>query len=126
MVVLVRPQRVWLPEYYYHVTCRGNRRDALFMEDSDFRVFLYILRKIYEEHSFTIAAYCIMTNHYHMLLKTSEQPLSKIMSLINKRYASYFNIKYQLTGHVFEKRYFDKMIPDIAGMLKVFPITWGY
>lgn len=60
-----------------------------------------------------------MTNHYHLQLRSQDVPLSKVMSLINKRYANYYNTRYRITGHVFEKRYYDKIIEDKAGMLEV-------
>lgn len=60
-----------------------------------------------------------MTNHYHLQMRSQEVPLSKIMSLINKRYANYYNTRYRLTGHVFEKRYYDKIIEGKEGMIEV-------
>lgn len=60
-----------------------------------------------------------MTNHFHLQLRSKEQPVSKVMSLLNKRYADYYNTKNGITGHVFEKRYYDKIIDSGAGMLEV-------
>ena len=60
-----------------------------------------------------------MTNHYHLQIRSKEASLSKVMSLINKRYANYYNIKYKLSGHVFEKRFYDKLIEGKEGMLAV-------
>ncbi len=60
-----------------------------------------------------------MTNHYHLQIRSKEASLSKVMALINKRYANYYNIKYKLSGHVFEKRFYDKLIEDKEGMLAV-------
>ncbi|MUK87700.1 transposase [Ornithinibacillus sp. L9] len=114
-----RNRRVWIPEYFYHIVCRGNRRDPLFREDSDFRIFLYLLQHVNKAAPFELASYCLMTNHFHLLLRSKNQPTSKVMSLINKRYADYFNNKYDLTGHVFEKRYFDKLIGDRYGVLRI-------
>jgi putative transposase len=114
-----RKRREWIPNYFYHVVCRGNRRDPLFKDDSDFVAFNYILQKVYEKYPFEIASYCLMTNHFHLQIRSKEQPLSKIMSLINKRYANYYNTRYRLTGHVFEKRYYDKVIDSVTGMLEV-------
>ena len=59
-----------------------------------------------------------MTNHYHLQMRSKEVSISKIMSLVNKRYANYFNWRYQLTGHVFEKRFFDKVIYGEEGMFE--------
>lgn len=60
-----------------------------------------------------------MNNHYHLQIRSSEVPFSKLMSLINKRYANYYNTKYRLTEHVYEKRYYDQIIEDKQGMLEV-------
>jgi hypothetical protein len=60
-----------------------------------------------------------MTNHYYLLVRSPETSLSKLMSLLNKRYANYYNTRYGLTGHVFEKRFYDEIVEDRAGMLQV-------
>ncbi|MGY0691388.1 REP-associated tyrosine transposase [Virgibacillus sp. FSP13] len=116
---MARKKRIWIPDAYYHVICRGNRRDALFIDDSDFRIFLHMLDQVNKKTPFEMVSYCLMTNHFHLQMRSTEQPLSKVMSLINKRYANYYNTKYRLTGHVFEKRYYDKMIDSNIGMLEV-------
>ncbi|SES77486.1 REP element-mobilizing transposase RayT [Salinibacillus kushneri] len=114
-----RKRRVWEPDFFYHIVCRGNRRDPLFIERGDFISFLYILEQVHEKLPFELAAYCLMTNHVHLQLRSIDQPISKVMAFTNKRYADYFNYKYKLTGHVFEKRYFDKVLKTDEGMLEV-------
>ncbi|WP_164667814.1 transposase [Virgibacillus doumboii] len=114
-----RKRRMWIPDYYYHVVCRGNRRDALFKDDGDFKTFLFILQTVNKKTPFELSSYCLMTNHYHLQMRSREQPISKVMSLLNKRYADYYNTKNGLTGHVFEKRYFDKIINTELSMLEV-------
>ncbi|KAA0548615.1 transposase [Bacillus sp. BGMRC 2118] len=114
-----RNKRLWNPEMFYHVVSRGNRRDALYLDDRDFRVFLSILSKTMLNHPFELASYCLMTNHYHLQLKTTTTSLSTLMAIINKRYASYYNNRYRLTGHVFESRFFSDPIPNTFGMLEV-------
>ncbi|WP_369522947.1 transposase [Pseudalkalibacillus hwajinpoensis] len=116
---MVRKPRVWLPNHFYHIVSRGNRKDLLFKDERDYRTFLYILQQVFETHPFELASYCLMNNHYHLQLRSKEQPISKIMSLVNKRYATYFNGRYELTGHVFEKRYFDEPLNTPANMLEV-------
>jgi putative transposase len=116
---MVRKPRVWLPNHFYHIVSRGNRKDLLFKDERDYRTFLYILQQVFETHPFELASYCLMNNHYHLQLRSKEQPISKIMSLVNKRYATYFNSRYELTGHVFEKRYFDEPLNTPANMLEV-------
>lgn len=114
-----RRKRIWTPDYYYHIADRGNRRDPLFQNTTDFQAFFRILQRLHEEIPFEITSYCLMTNHYHLQLRSPEIPLPKLMSYLNKRYANYYNTRYHLTGHVFEKRYYDKMIVDPVGMYEV-------
>ncbi len=114
-----RRKRILLPDYFYHIVCRGNRRDALFRDQHDFVEMLHMLEKIYEKIPYELAAYCFMTNHYHLLLRSKDEPISKIMALLNKRYANYYNTKYQLTGHVFEKRFYSDIILGPTSMLEV-------
>jgi putative transposase len=116
---LPRAKRIWSPNHFYHIVCRGNRRDPLFCSPSDFDAYFHILEQLHEKYPFEIVSYCLMTNHYHLQLRSQEVSISKIMSLINKRYANYYNNKYKLTGHVFEKRFFDKVIEGKVGMLQV-------
>ncbi|WP_071316716.1 transposase [Anaerobacillus isosaccharinicus] len=114
-----RQKRIWHPPKFYHIVCRGNRRDPLFRDRYDFIEILHMLAKIYEKIPFQLVSYCFMTNHFHLQMRSQEQPISKVMSLLNKRYANYYNTKYRLTGHVFEKRFFSEMISDTNGMLEV-------
>jgi REP element-mobilizing transposase RayT len=98
---------------------RGNRRDPLFRSAIDFHAFLHILHQLHQKIPFELASYCLMTNHYHLQLRSEEASLSKLMALINKRYANYYNTRYRLTGHVFEKRFYDTIIEDKNGMIEV-------
>lgn len=118
-IEMARKIRIWIPTCFYHVVCRGNRRDALFKDEGDFKTFLHMLALVNKKTPFELASYCIMTNHFHLQLRSKEQPVSKVMSLLNKRYADYYNTKNGITGHVFEKRYYDKIIDSGAGMLEV-------
>ncbi|WP_228409505.1 transposase [Radiobacillus deserti] len=114
-----RKKREWQPNYFYHIVCRGNRRDALFLSDQDYISFFRILNNVYERRPFELACYCLLTNHFHLLLRSKEQPISSVMSVINKKYASYFNTKYNVTGHVFEERFYDSIVPDPLAILDV-------
>ena len=111
--------RIWLTDQFYHIGSRGNRKEPLFLSGEDYSKFLQLMTEIHETYPFTIATYCLMTNHYHLQICSSEVPLSKVMALLNKRYAHYFNKKYDKTGHLFEKRFFSKPVLGAAGMTKV-------
>ena len=94
--------REWSPDQYYHVSSRGNRKEPLFLSGEDYSVFLHLLSKIHEKYPIELTSYCLMTNHYHLQIRSPEVSLSKVMALLNKRYAHYFNKKYDKTGHLFE------------------------
>ncbi|MGQ4669008.1 transposase [Metabacillus halosaccharovorans] len=114
-----RKPRVWHCNQFYHIISRRNHRDALFLDNGDYKTFLHILAIIYQKYPFELPCYCLMTNHYHFMLRSKEHSISKIMSLVNKRYADYYNTKYRLNGHLFEKRFFSKEVSDDDGILQV-------
>lgn len=114
-----RPKRLWLQNNFYHVTCRGNRKEPIFLDEYDFRVFLSIIKRVHEKTPLEVCSYCLMTNHYHLLIRSTHTPISNVMFQINKRYATYFNRRYQLTGHVFEKRFYDNLIESRTELLTV-------
>ena len=101
-----RNRRIWNPDAYEHVVMRGNNRQAIFQEEADKAAFFRILTYVHTKHPFTILAYCLMTNHYHMLLRSPEVPLGKVMALINKRYSDYYKKKYNYSGYFYESRYY--------------------
>ena len=70
------------------------------------------LRKIKEKCGFSLLAYCLMSNHIHLQIKTKEVEIWRLMQQINLFYAKYFNFKYDLVGHLFQGRYFSKIIED--------------
>ena len=114
-----RKKRYWHPQVFFHVVMRGNNRQNIFNESADmnelFRVFSYV----HDKYKFTIITYCIMTNHYHLLIRSPEVPLSKVMMLANKRYTEYYKRKYRFTGQLYEKRYYASPIFDAQGILDV-------
>ena len=106
-----RNRRIWNPNTYEHVVMRGNNRQAIFKEETDKAAFLRVLAYAHNKYPFTILAYCLMTNHYHLLVRSPEVPLGKLMAIINKRYSDYYKKKYNYTGYFYESRYYsDKAI----------------
>ncbi|MBM7095776.1 transposase [Bacillus sp. H-16] len=116
---MARRQRIWIPEMFYHVVSRGNRREPLFLDDYDFLELLQILDGVSLKVPYQLGSYCLMNNHFHLLIRSKEQSVSKVMSLVNKRYANYFNTKYKYEGHVFEKRFFSEPVMGRRGILDV-------
>ncbi|UCZ52666.1 transposase [Bacillus shivajii] len=104
--------RQWFPGAIYHIICRGVRRTPIFLHPKDIAKFQSFIDDAAIGTPFDIYAYCFMTNHYHMLTGTKDQPISKIMHAINTPYAQWFNRKYETTGHLFERRYTSVPVPS--------------
>lgn len=100
-----RPLRIEFTGAYYHVTSRGNERKDVFKSQKDREQFLSYLESSVNRYEAVIHAYCLMNNHYHLLLETPSGNLSKIMQHINGAYTSYFNVKRKRSGHLFQGRY---------------------
>ena len=116
---MARKKRVWYPGATYHVMSRGNRRNAIFADRSDYLRFLEYLLKIREKHSFILHSLCLMTNHFHIAIETVDDELWKIMQKILSLYAEEYNHKYHFTGHLFEGRYVAQLIEDDKYFLEV-------
>jgi REP element-mobilizing transposase RayT len=102
---MARPLRIEYPGAFYHVTSRGNEKRDIFKNRKDREKFLVYLQSSVERYGALIHAYCLMTNHYHLLLETPRGNLSEIMQHINGAYTTYFNVKRKRTGHLFHGRY---------------------
>jgi len=102
---MARPLRLEFAGALYHVTSRGNRREAIYEQDIDRESFLTILSDVCEQFHWICYAYCLMDNHYHLLVETPEANLSKGMRQLNGRYTQTFNRSHRRVGHVFQGRY---------------------
>ncbi len=102
---MARQLRIEFPGAFYHVTARGNERKAVFKSIKDREKFLSYLESASNRYGAVIHAYCLMDNHYHILIETPLGNLSKIMQHINSAYTTYFNIKRERSGHLFQGRY---------------------
>ncbi len=100
-----RAPRVQVPGGIHHVTARGVRRLPLYTCPDDYRLFLDVLGLVAGRFGWRILAYCLMPNHYHLVVETPEPNLSAGMHVLNSRYAHAFNDRYGHTGHVFEARF---------------------
>lgn len=101
-----RKQRIWYPNRFYHIVMRGNNRQTIFSNQEDVREFFRVLQYVYDKIPFSMVAYCLMNNHYHLLLRSPKEPLSTLMMHVNRRYSDYFKKKYGYTGYLYEKRYY--------------------
>lgn len=102
---MTRPLRIQYPGAFYHITSRGNDRKDIFSDDKDRKKFLSYLQSSHERYSAVIHAYCLMSNHYHILLETPQGNLSQIIRHINGAYTIYFNSRHKRSGHLFQGRY---------------------
>lgn len=102
---MARPLRIAFPGAFYHVTARGNEQKAVYRSKRDREKFLEYLETATERYHAIIHAYCLMDNHYHLLLETPDGNLSQIMHHINGAYTSYFNAKRARSGHLFQGRF---------------------
>jgi putative transposase len=100
-----RLSRIDIPDTVYHVYTRGNNKAAIFLDYQDRVLFLKFLDRALERHPCDLLGYCLMDNHYHLQLKTLEDPLGLMMHYLNNLYAGYFNDRYGRTGHVFQGRF---------------------
>lgn len=100
-----RPLRIAFPGAIYHVTSRGNARAAVFIGDEDRQQFLRLLAKCIERFNWICHAYCLMDNHYHLLIETPDANLKEGMRQLNGVYTQKFNHAHGRVGHVFQGRY---------------------
>ena len=103
----------------YHIILRGNERKSIFLEEEDYQRFLQILANKKKDDSFLLYAYCLMTNHLHLLIREEKQNISQIMKRINIAYAYYFNKKYNRIGHVFQDRFKSESVDEESYLLLV-------
>ncbi len=102
---MARPLRLEFAGALYHVTSRGDGREDIFRAVGDRRVFFDVLGGVWGRFSWIVHAYCLMTNHYHLLVETPDGNLAKGMRELNGVYTQRFNRVYQRVGHVFQGRY---------------------
>ncbi len=102
---MARPLRLEFSGALYHVTSRGDRREAIYETADDFERFLQILDGVCEQHNWLCHAFCLMDNHYHLLIETPDGNLSKGMRQLNGVYTQWFNKHHNRVGHVFQGRY---------------------
>ncbi len=94
----------------YHTMIRGNNRQNIFVDEEDRLQYLKILKRYKEQYKAEVYAYCLMTNHVHLLIYDNGQDISKIMKGLNQTYVRYFNKKYNRCGHLFQDRFTSVMV----------------
>ena len=108
-----RCERQESPTGYYHVMQRGTGKQILFESEEDYSRYLMKLWELRDRYGTKVAAYCLMNNHVHLLIKAeSLESLSKMMRSVGVSYAAYYNLKYLHEGHVFQDRFQSRPICD--------------
>jgi REP element-mobilizing transposase RayT len=102
---MTRPLRIEFAGALYHVTSRGDGREDIFLDDSDREQYLQVLSEVCERFNWVIHAYCLMSNHYHLLVETPDSNLAYGMRQLNGVYTQRFNRQHGRVGHVFQGRY---------------------
>ena len=96
------PLRIEFAGALYHVTSRGDRREAIYEDDEDRETFLGVLAEVVGRYNWVCHAYCLMTNHYHLLIETLDGNLSKGMRQLNGIYTQASNRRHHRVGHLFQ------------------------
>ena len=115
---MTRKPRIWYPKSIYHIMGRGVRQQNIFTESDDYSIFLVYLKHSLKKYNCTLHAYCLMTNHIHLLVETNDIPISKFVKHLFNCYAQYYNRKYSFHGHLFEGRYKSGLIQNDSYFLQ--------
>ena len=100
-----RPLRIEVPCGLFHVTSRGDRREAIYLTDTDRHQWLRLLGQVCQRHNWVCLAYCMMDNHFHIVVETVEGSLSAGMQQLNGIYTQWHNRAHDRVGHVFQGRF---------------------
>jgi putative transposase len=102
---MARPLRIEYDGAVYHITSRGNAKKPIYKEDEDRRIFLEVLHRANTRYNWLCHVYCLMNNHYHLIIETPDGNLSQGMRQLNGVYTQLFNKRHNRVGHIFQGRY---------------------
>jgi putative transposase len=113
-----RAPRIEVPGGTYHVASRGNRGCRIYHDDADRIVFLKLLRRVAERYGWTCQAYCLMANHYHLLIQIGDGGLSSGMQALNGHFSCFTNARHGYEGHLFRNRFWSELIGEETHLLE--------
>jgi len=116
---MARPLRIEYPGALYHITSRGNAGGKVFLNDEDREGFLKVLSQAIGRFNWLCHAYCLMSNHYHLVVETVDPTLSRGMRQLNGVYTQAFNRRHSRSGHVFQGRYKAILVEKDAHLLEL-------
>lgn len=116
---MTRPLRIEFAGAVYHITSRGNARENIFIDREDRRLFLSLLEDVKERYNWLWYGYCLMSNHYHLLIETPDGNLSRGMRQLNGVYTQGFNKRHGRTGHIFQGRFKAILVQKESYLLEV-------
>jgi putative transposase len=116
---MARPLRIEYDGAFYHLTSRGNERKAIFKDDTDRQLFLDSLSQVTERFHWLCHAYCLMDNHYHLVVETPDANLSQGMRQLNGVYTQAYNRRHRRVGHLFQGRFKGILVQKESHFLEV-------
>ena len=116
---MTRPLRLSFPGAVYHVTSRGNARHDIVADDRDRSQWLSLLAHVVDRYGWLCHAYCLMDNHYHLVIETPKPNLSIGMRQLNGRYTQAYNRRHEQVGHVFQGRFTAILVEKDAHLLEL-------
>ena len=116
---MARQLRIEYPGGVYHVTGRGNARQDVFLDNEDRQSFLDLLQKVNKRFNWLCHAYCLMDNHYHLLIETPEGNLSQGMRQVGGVYTQTFNRRHGMVGHLFQGRFKSILVEKDSHLLEL-------
>ena len=103
----------------YHVILRGNNKQDIFFDEKDYKKFLKEIKNTKEKYGYELYAYCLMTNHVHLVIYDRKENLSKIIQSLGVAYSAYFSKKYEKVGHLFQNRFLSKPVETSEYLMQV-------
>lgn len=116
---MARPIRIEYPGAIYHITSRGNAQLPIYEINHDRKIFLGVLGEVVDRYNWLCHAYCLMDNHYHLLVETPDGNLSLGMRHLNGVYTQRFNKRHKRVGHVFQGRFKSILVEQDSYLLEL-------